>query len=241
MTVLPSRSPMHPLSSAATVSSQPLSSGASSSFSRRALPTSVGRVPAAASAPVARPKRGRRKKRPDLTDAQRKALRALQNRQATRRSRERSRARAVLLKTQLSRSRTQNSLLAADRDRLLATLASGNANPTRCATPVESRDCFTSFTKAISTLHTQRRNPMNLDVILNHDLPVKPPVVHIDVSHSGFDFRRRVRADTTHFAQETPLVKRFSQDGTSCETRPVSITSPSSTIVDFKKGLHSFS
>lgn len=72
----------------------------------------------------ARPKRGRRRKRPELSDSERRQLRAAQNREATRRSRERTRRRAAQLRAALVASVTSAAELRAERDRLLVTAAS---------------------------------------------------------------------------------------------------------------------
>lgn len=66
-----------------------------------------------------RPKRGRRRKRPELSDGERRALRAAQNREATRRSRERTRRKAAQLRAALAASVTSAAALRAERDRLL--------------------------------------------------------------------------------------------------------------------------
>ncbi|KAI0562654.1 Basic-leucine zipper [Gracilaria domingensis] len=128
----------------------------SSPVSHHALPSNLGAPSTPASAiATPRPKRGRRKKRPDLTDEERKALRALQNRAATRRSRERSRLRAAELKSQLQRSLQHNQVLQRERDTLLY-----------CMKQVRVKN-------SVSRAPPKRPNPMSLSVILNkQDQPV---------------------------------------------------------------------
>lgn len=141
-----------------------------------------------------RPKRGRRRKRPELSEEERRALRALQNRQATRRSRERNREKAELMRSQLELSEIQREALKEERDKLLAKVNSGAEHE--------------------SDSSQSRRNPMSLSVILNQDEGECDYVL-------------------------TPPVKRARP--MSCETSPVSISSPSSKRLAFlQKTVHDF-
>lgn len=80
-------------------------------------------APPPPSSPLSRPKRGRRRKRPDLSNEQRRELRATQNREATRRSRERVRRRSALLRLELEQAHQHEASLRAQRDRLLAVVS----------------------------------------------------------------------------------------------------------------------
>ncbi|CAN8066894.1 unnamed protein product [Agarophyton chilense] len=119
-----------------------------------------------------RPKRGRRKKRPDLTDEERKALRALQNRAATRRSRERSRLRAAELKNQLQRSLHHNQVLQRERDTLLYCMKQVRVKSSMARAP------------------PRRPNPMSLSVILNktdEPVPARHPYIATPPSKMSLD------------------------------------------------------
>lgn len=188
--------------------------------------------------PVSRPKRGRRKKRPDLTDTQRKALRALQNRQATRRSRERTRARAEQLKSQLSQSLRENSLLQAERDRLLAHVeagksggdARGRSEPLLRAHSHET--CVRTLSQRKYPWRRSDRpvNPMSLEVILNHDMPVP-----VESNREAKGLQALETDDALREKVLTPPAKRFSAEWNDCDISPVSITSPSTTRTGFSR------
>ncbi|CDF36786.1 unnamed protein product [Chondrus crispus] len=168
------------------------------------MPTSSA-ADATASVPTAtpRPKRGRRKKRPDLTESQRKALRAQQNRQATRRSRERSRKRAEMLKAQLIHSLRLNSLLVAERRKLLNADVKGNTMEAKGGNKEEG----------------ERKNPMSLETILNHD--------EGDVQQRA-RFRHRVSAARIAVDIPAPVPaatsKRYAEQGAVSFSSPVTAT-----------------
>lgn len=95
----------------------------------------------------------------------------MQNRQATRRSRERTRQKALHLKNQLSQSLRHNSLLVAQRNRLLAHV-SGTSGYNRVLAPLHGRSSgWSGNENHVTVLSTGVRtvNKMSLDVILNHD------------------------------------------------------------------------
>lgn len=99
-----------------------------------------------AGSPTGRPKRGRRRKRPELSNEERRQLRAAQNREATRRSRERVRRRSAQLRLALAQSHQHAASLRAERDNLAAVVARAT----------------TSF-----PTHNARQGAMSLAVILN--------------------------------------------------------------------------
>lgn len=219
-------------SSQATSTSQSLI-GSSSSLSARPLPVSNTAI-----AHTERPKRGRRQSRPDLTDAERKALRTLQNRIAARRSRARSRAKAEELKFLLLGTLQENHLLTAEHDHLRATVAAGNGNlgllPILVAP--SSRVQLTSRTSDGFVTQAHKKNGMSLDAILNvEDEEIAPWAREAAMPHPELDFRRRFGADNTHLSVLTPPSKRFADDVNPCHTSPVSIASPSCSTPAFQK------
>lgn len=161
-------------------------------------PTSIATVAVPTATP--RPKRGRRKKRPDLTESQRKALRAQQNRQATRRSRERSRKRAEMLKAQLIHSLRLNSLLVAERRRLLNADVKG----------------ITMGGNGGNKEDGDRKNPMSLETILNHD--------EGDVQQrAGFRHRVSAARSAVEIPAQVPAAtsKRYAEQGAVSFSSPV--------------------
>lgn len=157
---------------------------------------------------ASRPKRGRRRKRPELNDDQRRALRAAQNRQATRRSRERTRQRAIQLRTQLEVSMQEKQVLRAERDRLLAHVHSSSS--------ISSAPGI-----SIRAPSARPHNPMSIAAILNHD------------TNSGTEEDEEgSHAEETYYlmecGSETPPCKR-TRSSVGYYTSPVSVASSAST------------
>lgn len=110
-----------------------------------------------------RPRRGRRKKNPGLSDTERRQLRAAQNREATRRSRERSRKRGQQLRAALAASVSSAAILRAERDNLLASAtatSSATSSPTASASATASANAIVTVQSpqhphAFSHVHTR--------------------------------------------------------------------------------------
>jgi len=180
-------------------------------------------MPQSSEAPIARPKRGRRRKRPELTEEQRKALRAYQNREATRRSRERTRRRAEDLKSALEVSRLEKQELQAERDRLLAAVGHASGGGVAGTASVEKvkeggmEGIVCSSTSLTRGDVVRKQNPMSLAVILNDE----------DGEGGGL------------FSFMSPS-KQVCNERSTCETSPISIVSLDSTRAVVQRGLQSF-
>lgn len=133
---------------------------------------------------IQRPKRGRRPKRPDLSEAERRQIRAMQSREATRRSRAKSRVEKETLKVQLKE-------ITLERDHLLEIIRrngdriTDETNKARYNHNKESPRTTSESTSLNRGFWNEKENALSFDVQSQ-----QPRNAHQECSQGSQPFRR---------------------------------------------------